>query len=423
MTLRGELKMIDRMLKCTVFAAGVTLAASAQAETLIIQHDFISPGERRAITVLKNTWEKGGDKWNDLTMTHDSGSTVTLSSLLAGGNPPDIFFSAEPGTYADLKQEGRLLDLGPYFQTEKGKAAFAALPEFLQKFVTIDGEQVRAPNSVHIDGVMCYNLAVAKKTGVDPSTWKSFDDFYKDFDKVKGNDVIPLAFGADSFQIGYLFHSLVAAVDGGVYDRVFGVKADKTAIDTKEMREAFDLLRGIQKHTDAGATGRQWNEATNMVISGRALFQIQGDWMTGEWRAAGKTDGKDFSCVPLPGAKGATASVNTWGFVDTKNESKKEAQYRYLDANFDPEQMTQFNLEKGSTPPRRDVDLAKFPPWTQHALKLFDQPGFVHLTPRATIDQDWMRGIYDVASQFWANPDMTSDQAVEALQSSYDQVF
>jgi glucose/mannose transport system substrate-binding protein len=404
-------------------ALGAALATSASAATLVIHQDMTAPGELKAINDLKTLWEQGGDHWSDLTIPHDSGATVTLGSLIAGGNPPDIFFSPEPGLYADLKRQGMDFDLKDYFNTPKGKAAYDGMPEFLHQVIALNGEMLRAPNSLHVDGMICYNLTVAKDAGVDPSSWKSFDDFYADFDKIKGKGYIPLAFGADNFQIGYLFHTLAADFAGDIYDRVFGAKPDRTALDTPQMRAVFDNLRKIQQHTDPGAPGRQWNEATNMVITGKALMQIQGDWMTGEWRAAGKEQGKDYSCMTYPGAKGIAMTVNVWGLVNSHSDAKKEAQYRFLDSNFDPALQVQFALDKGSTPPRLDVDSSKLPPWTQSVLQMLKQPGFVHPTPQLTIDQDWKGGIWNVAAKFWADPNMNDDAAIKALQQAYDQVF
>jgi glucose/mannose transport system substrate-binding protein len=414
------MKSLPLALAAIAFTAGV---ASANAETLIIQHNFISPGELKAINDLKAKYEETGDTWDNLVIPHDSGAEASLASVLTGGNPPDVFFWPEPALFRDIKNQGRQVDLKEYFATPKGKAAFDAMPEFLKDFAKVDGDLVRVPNSLHVDGVICYNLKVAADAGVDPQAWKSFDDFVADYDKVQKKGYIPFAFGADHFQIGYLFHSLAADVAGGIYDNIFGTKPVRESLDTPEMRELLKLVRTLQQHTDPGATGRPWNEATNMVISGRALFQIQGDWMTGEWRAAGKVEGKDYSCMTFPGAKGIAVTVNNWGLIKSDDPNKLPAQYRFLDANFDPALQLQFNLDKGSTPVRLDVDTGTLPAWSKTALSLMNKPSFVHLTPLATIDQDWSRGLIDVVNDYWVHPDMTPDQAIEAMQAAYDQVF
>jgi glucose/mannose transport system substrate-binding protein len=47
-----------------------------------------------------------------------------------------------------------------------------------------------------------------------------------------------------------------------------------------------------------GSPNRNWNDATAMVISGKAGVQIMGDWAKGEFAAANQTAGKDFGCFP-----------------------------------------------------------------------------------------------------------------------------
>lgn len=405
-------------------AVAIGFATAVPAAELVVHHDLASPAELSAVKVLKDAFEAGGDKWRDLAIPHDSGATISLANLVAGGNPPNVFFSPDPGIYRDLAKQGKLLSLDDFYANGKGRDAFDHMPKFLQELTAIDGIKVRAPNSLHVDGMVCYNAAVAKDAGVDPAKWASMDAFYADFDKIKAKGYIPLAFGADSFQIGYLFHSLVATVSGGeIYERLFGGKVDRSAIDTPAMRATFDALRAIQMHTDPGSPNRKWNDTTNLVITGKALMQIQGDWMTGEFRAAGKTQGVDYGCMTIPGAKGIAVTTNVWGFVKTADPEKNAAALRFAAANFDPQVQYKFALAKGSAPVRLDVPREGLPPWTLRVLDLLAQPGFAHDNPHITVDSDWLAAIWDVAQKFWADPSMTDDAAIAALNKAYDAVF
>lgn len=407
----------------TVLLSTAAIGTASAAE-LVVHHDLASPAELSAVKVLKDAFEAGGDTWTDLAIPHDSGATISLANLVAGGNPPDVFFSPDPGLYRDLAHQNKRFSLDDFYKEGKGADAFKNMPAFLQELTLVDGVSVRAPNSIHIDGTVCYNKKVAADAGVDPTAWKSMDEFYADFDKIKDKGYIPLAFGADGFQIGYLFHSLVAAVSGGeIYERVFGEKPDRDALDSPAMRATFDALRAIQQHTDPGSPNRKWNDTTNLVITGKALMQIQGDWMTGEFRAAGKTQGVDYDCMIIPGAKGIAVTTNVWGFVDTGNADKSAAQLRFAAANFDPQVQYQFALAKGSAPVRLDVPHDGLPPWTVKVLDMLAKPGFSHNNPHITVDSDWLGGIWDVAAKFWADPTMTDDQAIAALQKDFDSIF
>ena len=43
---------------------------------------------------------------------------------------------------------------------------------------------------------------------------------------------------------------------------------------------------------------QDWNQATNLVITGQAGGQIMGDWAQGEFQVAGQVAGKDYTCLP-----------------------------------------------------------------------------------------------------------------------------
>ena len=122
--------------------------------------------------------------------------------------------------------------------------------------------------------------------------------------------------GGNTFQAGYLFHALVAAVAGpDIYDRFYGEVPDKTVFDEKGLRDAIDMFRKITSQADAGWVNRQWNETTNTVISGKTLMQIHGDWMKGQWKANKKVLGEDFGCINIPGTKALAVTVDAFGIL------------------------------------------------------------------------------------------------------------
>lgn len=398
-----------------------TMVAQVEAADLIVFHDWASPSEIAALQVLRTQLEAGGDVWHDVSVPHDTGSTISLTNLVAGGNPPDVFHEAKVGIYRDLREQGKLMTLDDFYAKN---GVFEKMPASVQQAVMLDGVKAKVPNGIHIDGVACYNRAVAADAGVDPTAWKSMDEFYADFDKVKAKGYIPLAIGADRFQLGYLFHALIAATSGGaIYERIYGGEPDRAAIDTPEMRAAFDALRAMQQHSDEGSPNRKWNDTTNLVIGGKALMQIHGDWMTGEFRSAGKVQGVDYDCMNIPGTKGLAVTTNVWGVLNSGNPDKMAAAIRFATIDLDPKVQHDFSLAKGSIPIRLDVDREGLTPWMLKVLDMLQDPTFQHANPAATVDSDWLGAIWDVAGNFWTDPEMSNDEAIEQLQASYDSIF
>jgi glucose/mannose transport system substrate-binding protein len=99
---------------------------------------------------------------------------------------------------------------------------------------------VKIPLFLHVDGMVYWNKDVATKAGVDPTAWKSVDDMLADFPKVKAAGFVPAAVGGQAFQVGYLFHAMLAATAGPeVYNRMYGATVDPTVFDTPEVRKAI----------------------------------------------------------------------------------------------------------------------------------------------------------------------------------------
>jgi glucose/mannose transport system substrate-binding protein len=54
----------------------------------------------------------------------------------------------------------------------------------------------------------------------------------------------------------------------------------------------------LQAYVDPASPGRNWNDATALVIGGRAGIQIMGDWAKGEFTNAGQAAGSQYGCMP-----------------------------------------------------------------------------------------------------------------------------
>jgi glucose/mannose transport system substrate-binding protein len=102
----------------------------------------------------------------------------------------------------------------------------------------------------------------------------------------------------------YRAHKLVLANVGGkdLYLSVFR-DHDPRAINSDAFRKVLLAFKRLRGYTDAGAPGRNWNDATAMLIAGRADVQIMGDWAKGEFGAARQTAGKEYGCIAGFGPK------------------------------------------------------------------------------------------------------------------------
>ena len=105
---------------------------------------------------------------------------------------------------------------------------------------------------------------------------------------------------------------------------------------------------------------QDWNQATNLVITGKAGGQIMGDWAQGEFQVAGQVAGKDYTCLP---GLGVNEIISTGGDAFYFPQARRCREVRRRRRCWPrrcsiPETQVAFNLKKGSLPVRGDVDLA-----------------------------------------------------------------
>jgi glucose/mannose transport system substrate-binding protein len=331
--------------------------------------------------------------------------------------------NSDPGIIRDLEKQGLTMDLTKFFADNGVTPHF---PDAVKRSITVDGKIMKIPTGIHIDGMVYWNIDVAKKAGVDPTKWTSLDDMWADLPKVKAAGFIPLAIGSDAFQVGYLTHALIAAVAGpDVYNRFYGPKIDPAVFDDPKLKQAIDWVRKFSQQVDPGSQNRAWNDTTNLVITGKALMQIHGDWMKGEWRAAGKTVGQDFGCENIPGTKAVSVTVDSWGLLDgpSVNDAVRKAELQFALDDTDPAVTAAFAAKKGSTPVRTDVDPSTLDACNKIVLATLAKPDMSVESPYNIADADWVRSVWNVMFKFWGDPNETSDQAISELKDQYDLVF
>ena len=187
------------------------------------------------------------------------------------------------------------------------------------------------------------------------------------------------------------------------------------------MAETYKRLRG---YVDPGSPGRNWNDATSLVIQGKAGMQFMGDWAKGEFTAAGLTPGKDYGCTVL-GDHGIAYVMggDVFAFPVLKDPAKTKAQQLLARVLLEPATQIEFAQKKGSIPVRLDVDTSSLDVCARKASgwiadKNAQVPANEMLSPPALTG-----AIEDVISQYWNDAAMTTDAFVGKVASTLSQQF
>lgn len=347
-------------MKKTLVALAVLAFASTQVhaqKSVEVLHFWTSGGEAAALNVLKSNLDKQGIKWNDMPVSGGGGeqAMTTLRARVTSGNPPAAVMLMGYDL-TDWAKQGMLTDLSPLAKKENWDKS---VPSAVQRFTKYDGKWVAAPLAIHSINWVWANKDVLAKSGVTGEL-KTWDEFIAAAEKVQKAGFVALAHGGQPWQEATVFDSVVLATGGADFYRKALIELDSKYLGSATMEKVFTRMGQLRKLVDKDFSGRDWNVASGMVISGKAGFQIMGDWAKGEFSNAKKEPGKDYSCFPLPGTQGSVSFLSNQFAMFKVAADKSESQNAMASASFDPKVQSNFNVLKGSIPARTDVSDTDF---------------------------------------------------------------
>ncbi|PJE54226.1 ABC transporter substrate-binding protein [Marinomonas sp. BSi20584] len=401
--------MMGKKLFAATIGAGF-MSASVQAADVEVIHWWTSGGEQKAVTVLAEEYNKlGNDKWVDTAVAlGENARSLTMQRILGGDAPGAAQFNTSR-QFEELIEEGLLLDLTPVAEKEGWKNFIR--PSSILNPCMKDGGIYCVPVNIHSNQWLWTNKKVFADVGVkEPHTW---EEFLTVAPKIQAAGYIPLAFGGQGWQERHVFDVvMIGMTDEKFWNSVWKDKDPKAASSDK-MRKVFETFGALRQFTDAGAPGRNWNDATNMVITGKAAAQVMGDWARGEFAAAGKVAEVDYGCIPGP-AKRPSLTLGGDAFIFPKSSDKnlEAAQMKLASMMLSPTIQAKFNNTKGSLPVRADVDLDVADACMKKGLALLDDPKATITPANNYITEDTNGQVQDLVSTFWNEPSMSVDNAL-----------
>ncbi|MCX8279749.1 ABC transporter substrate-binding protein [Phyllobacterium sp. 0TCS1.6C] len=393
-----------------LFASSVLFSAgSAGAVDLEVTHWWTSGGEAAAAKVLAESYDKlGGDKWVDGAIA-GSGTTARpiIVSRILGGNPMGATQLNTGRDAEDLVKAGLMTDLSE-LAAKEGWADFIR-PSKLLDACKFEGKIYCVPVNIHSWQWMWTNPSVFKDAGVNPpANWK---DLVAAAPKLKEKGVIPLATG-DAWQVDGIFRVLLAAIGGKELYLKIAEKKDAEAAAGPEMKAVLQAFAEARELADPGYVGRQWNEATSLVLTGKAGAQVMGDWAQSEFGTAGKVAGTDYDCLP---GLGVYPMLDTGGdafyFPKSDNPEVTKAQLKLASMLVSKETQVSFNLAKGSLPIRGDIDLNTANACMQKGIKILADSNNVLPAYEQAFSSDTQGQIEDLSTEFFADKNMSVEDA------------
>jgi glucose/mannose transport system substrate-binding protein len=403
---------MNKLLLAGVAALSVLAGSALAQETTEVIHHFTSATERDSLKILADKFDAQGGKWVDNAVAGPPNSRRLYTSRMQAGQPPQAYATVTNRDHLDFIKQGFLIDIDAVATEGKWREQF---PKAIVDAISgEDGKIYLVPTALYIPNMAFYNKAVFDKLGIEVPT--TFDDkFFAALDKLKANNIIPLAFSADPFHIRFPFEGMVLALGGTEMWQKVWVDRDEATLRSDEFRKIIETFGRLRDYVDEGATGRAWNLSANMLASGQAGIQIMGSWASGEYRAAGLKAGEGFGCfVP-----GGMTHVHGDVFVFPKQPgatAPTAGQTLLAQIASDPANQTAYVEPRGAIPARLD---AAFPSNGDACLQLgldtFRKEGALVGNPRSFIDPQVDGEYRDIVNEYFADKDMSVDEVIDRL--------
>lgn len=359
--------------------------------------------EKKGLDALVAEFKKQypNDTFVNLAVAGGAGTNAKakLASDLANNQPPDSFQGHAGAELTDYIAKGQIEPVTSLVQAIGGESVF---PKDLLDRLTVKGNIYSVPSNIHRANVVWVNPTVLKKGGItqtppDIKTWIA------DLKKLKSSGVnTPLSIGGTWTQVQLLETILIADLGAAKYAGLFD---GTTPWDSAEAKQAVTDFKTLLTYANTASDGDDWPAPTDMVINGKAAYNVMGDWAVAEFADKGKKDGVDYTYFPVPGTNGVFDFLAD-SFTLPKGAKNPEGTKDWLRTVGSAEGQKAFNLAKGSIPARTDVPPTDFPPYQQSAMASFKKDTIASsIAHGAAVNLAWLSDISTAVSKFYASRD------------------
>lgn len=400
-----------------LLAGAAALATSgllniAQATELEVTHWWTSGGEAAAVAEFAKAFDAAGHTWVDGAIAGSGGvARPIMISRITGGDPMGATQFNHGRQAEELVEAGLMQDLTSVAEAEGW--ADLVNPSSLLDSCTLDGKVYCVPINIHSWQWIWLSHKAYADAGIPvPANW---DEFTASAPKLVEAGKIPLAMGSQPWQANGAFDVMMVALGGPDLWLKVGNK-DAEAVNSPEMTRVFEAAAAARELARDSKV-QDWNQATNLVITGQAGAQIMGDWAQGEFQVANQVAGKDYTCLP---GLGVNEVISTGGdafyFPKLDDPEKTKAQLELASIMMSKVAQVNFNLKKGSLPVRGDIDLSLANDCMKKGLDILAKGNILPSTDQQ-LSPDTVGQLEDLMVEFWSDSSVT---AADAQKRYYD---
>jgi glucose/mannose transport system substrate-binding protein len=287
------------------------------------------------------------------TVTGGSGvnAKAVLKTRMLGGDPPDSFqVHAGQELIGTWVVANRMQDLTPLFEEQGWLESY---PQGLLDLIGTEDGIWSVPVNIHRSNVLWYVPANLEEWGLNvPANWAEFLDMCP---TIQEAGVVPLAL-AENWTVNHLWESVMLGELGA--EAYSGLWTGETDFASDEAVAAWATFDQILSCTNEDAAALSWQQATDMVVNGEAVFNIMGDWAAGYMTTTLELEpGVGYGWAPAPGTEGAFMMLSD-SFGLPVGSPNPDAALAWLALLGSAEGQDLFNPLKGSIPANLEADVA-----------------------------------------------------------------
>jgi alpha-glucoside transport system substrate-binding protein len=287
---------------------------------------------------------------------------TVLQTKVAGKNPPNIAFLAQPGSIAQFAKEGALKPLPADVQA----AVAAHQAPAWSKFATVAGQ----PYGVYFDAsdksVVWYNDKAFQSLGAQPP--KTWADFLSLSGQLADAGVTPMSVGAaDGWVLSDWFEQVYLQTAG--VDNYTKLGAHQIPWTDPTVTKALTTLKqylGTDRLLNGGRSGSLQTDFPTSVVNAfqdtpKAAMVYEGDFVATSIQSSTKAKvGTDAKIFPFPQIGATAPGVETGGdaAVAFTDDKATMALMKFLAT---PDAASVFAKTGGFLTPNKDVPLSDFP--------------------------------------------------------------
>jgi glucose/mannose transport system substrate-binding protein len=404
------MSMKTRVSAYTLSVALVCSTGALAQQKAEVLHWWTSAGESASVRVFADQFTKAGGTWVDNAIAGGVNARAAGVNRMVGGNPPTMMQFNTGKQFDELVSNDLVRDVDA--QSKAGKWR-ELMPKPIVDATVREGKFFAVPVNIHGQNWMFYNTKVFADAGLEVP--KTFPELIATGEKLKAKGVIPIALGGQPNWEHNLFRAVLVGHGGAdMFRKLYGARDQTIAKDPKfkEVVEVFGKMRSL---VDPGSPGRNWNDATALVITNKAAMHFNGDWAKGEFIAAGQTAGKEYGCTVVGQEPKLQIGGDVFVFPATKDKSQLAIQDKLINVLLDPTTQIEFNKKKGSIPVRMDVDVSSMDVCAQKSHAILSDPANQVESMEILSTPNFSGAMQDAVTQYWNTPNMSADAFMEKV--------